>query len=606
MANESLLANVDLSSIPDTPKPQSLLAGVDLSTIPDAPKAQPTGTLTGEAHQTGSIPDLWQDHAVIPPAEAQPFFTMPKMPQAPPELWRENASALQQAVWNYNKPPTMIGPNQEHELRPDLSIATGIQQNLEAGLRKGVNWVVANVLSLPAALTPESARKSQEATGFGQAFPTRADIFNSTFDAMNRALHVDNLAPPQDFADSLARGLGESGGPLAETVALSALTAGVINPLTTGIAQKIPYLYSWLFPVAHDAITFGTQSALEPDATIGSTGVGAGAGSALGFLGPCGRIARALGAAGIGLAQEYMSNPNAGPMGYARNAALMGAFAAIGAAHGITPDEAAAYTILDWAKGKYSDEAVARSLKMQGIGPLANEFAEDVTRPQTPTATSPSLDQLVAKFKPVTPEEFITERDKSQRRPFLTPYTAEEMKDWQHFLTEDNVGFALTPNKDIVGVFNNSGRKGPGEEAITLAIAKGGKTLDCVEGFLSRYYNSFGFVETKKEPWDESKAPEGWDYETYGKRPIVYFEFPEDFSRDPVDTRRRLELARSEGGPWRTGVLWDHDRWVARLAQFHGEGLDNQAPQGLGAGTEHGSQPLEQSASSQELPEKKP
>ncbi len=195
---------------------------------------------------------------------------------------------------------------------------------------------------------------------------------------MNKALQVDNLAPLQDFADSLARGLGESAGLLAETVALSTLTAGVINPLTTGIAQEIPYLYSWLFPVARDAITFGAQSALEPGATIGSTGVGAGAGAALGFLGPCGRIARALGAAGIGLAQEYMSNPNAGPMDYARNAALMGTFAAIGAARKMTPDEAAAYSILDWAKGKYSDEAVARSLKMQGIGPLANEFAEDV------------------------------------------------------------------------------------------------------------------------------------------------------------------------------------------------------------------------------------
>jgi hypothetical protein len=149
-----------------------------------------------------------------------------------------------------------------------------------------------------AALTPKSARKSQEATGFGQAFPTRVDIFNSTFDAMNKALQVDKLAPPQDFADSLARGLGESGGPLAETVALSALTAGVINPLTTGIAQKVPYLYSLLFPVARDAITFAAQNALEPGATPKSTAEGAEARAALGLLGPCGRIARALGGAG--------------------------------------------------------------------------------------------------------------------------------------------------------------------------------------------------------------------------------------------------------------------------------------------------------------------
>lgn len=122
----------------------------------------------------------------------------------------------------------------------------------------------------------------------------------------------------------------------------------------------------------------------------------------------------------------------------------------------------------------------------------------------------------------------------------------------------------------MVGVFNNSGRKGAGEEALALAIAKGGKTLDCVEGFLSRYYDSFGFVEKKRIPWDDNKAPKGWDYEKYGRRDIVSFEFPEDFSRDPADTARRLGLARSEGGLARTGKLWDHDRWLQSLLKSKG------------------------------------
>jgi hypothetical protein len=65
----------------------------------------------------------------------------------------------------------------EHELRPNASYATGLTQNLEASQCLGINHVVSNLISLPAALTPESARQSQEATGFGKAFPTRADIF---------------------------------------------------------------------------------------------------------------------------------------------------------------------------------------------------------------------------------------------------------------------------------------------------------------------------------------------------------------------------------------------------------------------------------------------
>ena len=289
-------------------------------------------------------------------------------------------------------------------------------------------------------------------------------------------------------------------------------------------------------------------------------------------------------------------------MDYARNAALMGAFAAIGAAHGITGDEAAAFTILDWAKGKYGEDVVARSLKLQGIGPLANEFAEDVTGKQ-PALT----DQLAAKFKPVTPEEFITERDKSEKRPFLTPYTAEDMKEWQHFLTDDGAGFALTPKKDIVGVFNNSGRPGAGEEAVKLAIAKGGKTLDCVEGFLDGYYNSFGFVEKNRIPWDDKEAPKGWDYETYKRRDIVFFEFPDDFSRDPLDTARRLEIARAEGGPGFPGSehLWSHDEWVEAIDKATREGMGSGTQGGIGQGTEDHSTELGQPSKPTEEPAEK-
>jgi hypothetical protein len=100
----------------------------------------------------------------------------------------------------------------------------------------------------------------------------------------------------------------------------------------------------------------------------------------MGMLGPYGKLTRAIGGAALGIGQEYMTNPQAQPMDYARNAALMGAFAAIGGAHGITADEAAAGTMLDWAKEKgYSDEALLGALRAQGIGPIANEFAEDVT-----------------------------------------------------------------------------------------------------------------------------------------------------------------------------------------------------------------------------------
>ena len=68
-----------------------------------------------------------------------------------------------------------------------------------------------------------------------------------------------------------------------------------------------------------------------------------------------------------------------------------------------------------------------------------------------------------------------------------------------------------------------------------LAIKKTG----CVAGFLDSYYNSFDFVKKSETPWDDNKAPKGWDHETYKRRDIVFFEFPGDLLRLP-DRHSRL------------------------------------------------------------------
>jgi hypothetical protein len=357
------MSGYDLSVLPDQPKQY------DLSSLPDQPNAADLATAVSPYDEMNQPQDGEMEAAISAADQKAPVY---KEPMPPANLLRENAPQIQQDVWNEANPQPAMGPLREKQLRPDLTYATGITQNLEAGLRTGFNHVLANLFSL--------ARSSYEETGIGQEPPEREAIFRSTFEAMNKALQVDKLAPPQDFADALARGAGESGVPLAETMALSYLTAGVINPLTAGIAQKVPYLYSWLFPMARDAITIGAQSALEPGATAKSTELGAGTGAIMSLLGPYGRLNRAIGGAALGIGQEYMTNPQAQPMDYARNAALMGAFAVIGGAHGITADEAAAGTMLDWAKGKgYSDEKLARAIRAQGLGPIANEFAQDVT-----------------------------------------------------------------------------------------------------------------------------------------------------------------------------------------------------------------------------------
>ncbi len=180
---------------------------------------------------------------------------------------------------------------------------------------------------------------------------------------------------------------------------LSYATGGVLSPVFTGMAEKFPTLAAKLFPIARDALTFGAQGALEPEQPGRQAAIGTGVGAILGTLSPSSRLARVIGGVSVGAGQEYLTNPNATVEDYARSATLMGTFAGLAAAHGLTMEETVAGTLWGWAKNKgYAPEELGRALKVNGIGPLLNEFAEDVSR-KAP-ASLPSLpDQIAAKFK---------------------------------------------------------------------------------------------------------------------------------------------------------------------------------------------------------------
>ena len=158
-----------------------------------------------------------------------------------------------------------------------------------------------------------------------------------------------------------------------------------------------------------------------------------------------------------------------------------------------------------------------------------------------------SHSELRALFRLVSPEVYVDERNKSNRNMFLMPYTPEQLRkmDAKTYLTDDGTGIALTRNNDMIGVFNNSGRRGAAVEAVIFGIAEGAKTLDCIDGFLVGYYKRFGFIIKKREKWDDKLAPDGWEYSTYGRPDIVFFEYPDDLEREPSDVARRYELARN-------------------------------------------------------------
>jgi len=165
------------------------------------------------------------------------------------------------------------------------------------------------------------------------------------------------------------------------------------------------------------------------------------------------------------------------------------------------------------------------------------------------TAPQKSHSELMAEFRAVEAEAYVAARCQSKRSMFLTPYTPDQLREMgaKIYLTDDNVGFALTPDGDMIGVFNNSNRRGAGQEAVILAIAEGAKTLDCIGKYLKEYYEYFGFVEKERVKWDDEQAPDGWEYSVGGRPDVIFLEYPDNLGREPSDVARRFELARNRG-----------------------------------------------------------
>lgn len=169
-----------------------------------------------------------------------------------------------------------------------------------------------------------------------------------------------------------------------------------------------------------------------------------------------------------------------------------------------------------------------------------------------PTVLSQAILQkgIRSNFHEVTPTEFIAARAGSKRPEMLTPYSPSDMSSMQTFLSSDgNVGYALTPDGDLVNVFNNSGQPGAGQMAVIDAIKRGANTLDAFAGFLPHYYATFGFHAYQSDAWNDDYAPPGWNYATMDRPDIIYMRY-EGGPRDTIE--RRIGTFSGYAYPWYT------------------------------------------------------
>jgi len=122
---------------------------------------------------------------------------------------------------------------------------------------------------------------------------------------------------------------------------------------------------------------------------------------------------------------------------------------------------------------------------------------------------------------------FISARNMSERSPYISQSSVDDLKGVSLFLSsDDKVGYGVTKDGDLVNVFNNGGEKGSGSAAVLQAISEHkAKTLDCFDGKLPQIYSRAGLVPVGRMKFDENYAPAGWDYAANDHPDVVFMAY---------------------------------------------------------------------------------
>lgn len=132
-------------------------------------------------------------------------------------------------------------------------------------------------------------------------------------------------------------------------------------------------------------------------------------------------------------------------------------------------------------------------------------------------------------LKSATPEEFYSAIGEAKRAnefgAYVAQHTVEEYSKMRFlFLTLDNkAGVAITTDNNIVSVFNGGSQRGVLKTLLPVALEFGGDRLDNYDGRLSSIYELYGFNPISNVEFDETFAPDDWNYERDGKPDIIFW-----------------------------------------------------------------------------------
>lgn len=132
-------------------------------------------------------------------------------------------------------------------------------------------------------------------------------------------------------------------------------------------------------------------------------------------------------------------------------------------------------------------------------------------------------------LKNATPEEFYSAIGEAKKTnafgAYVDQHTIEEYSEMKFlFLTLDNkAGIAITSDNNIVSIFNGGEKKGVLKTLLPMALEVGGTKLDNYDGKLSALYELYGFDPISNTEFDETFAPEDWNFERDGTPDIVFW-----------------------------------------------------------------------------------
>ncbi len=152
-------------------------------------------------------------------------------------------------------------------------------------------------------------------------------------------------------------------------------------------------------------------------------------------------------------------------------------------------------------KHRYGTPEMSRLLDYSGSE--IHEYAEFLRR------TRPELLETPERSQTVEREEFVRRRTESPRYRFLSQSPPEELR--RHEVVHVEGWICLDPRRRYSKSLHNSRERGRGTWAVWEVLRRRGRTLDCFDGHLPRYYRQFGFDEVGRMKFNPEYAPEGWE-----------------------------------------------------------------------------------------------